>query len=103
MLQKFKNHIQHNFSFLQDKKLLIAVSGGMDSMVLLHLFQKLDLNFALAHCNFQLRGTESEGDENFVVAYAKQNNITCFTTKFETENYSKANKLSTQSNKACKA
>ncbi len=96
MLQKFKNHIQHNFSFLQDKKLLIAVSGGMDSMVLLHLFQKLDLNFALAHCNFQLRGMESEGDENFVVTYAKQNDIPFFVTKFDTENYSKSHKLSTQ-------
>lgn len=96
MFQKFKYHIDNNFSFIKDKRILLATSGGMDSMVLVHLFQKLNLNFALAHCNFQLRGTESEGDENFVVAYAKQNNITCFTTKFETENYSKANKLSTQ-------
>ena len=96
MFQKFQNHIQQNFSFLQDKKLLLAVSGGMDSMVLVHLFQRLNLNFALAHCNFQLRGTESDGDENFVVDYAKHNNITFFVTKFETENYSKELKLSTQ-------
>ena len=96
MLQKLQNHIQQNFSFLKDKKLLVASSGGMDSMVLVHLSQKLNLNFALAHCNFQLRGTESDGDESFVVIYAKQNDITCFTTKFDTENYSKAHKLSTQ-------
>ena len=96
MFQKFQNHINANFSFLQDKKLLLAVSGGMDSMVLVHLFQKLDLNFALAHCNFQLRGMESEGDENFVVTYAKQNDIPFFVTKFDTENYSKSHKLSTQ-------
>lgn len=96
MLQKFQNHINSNFSFLKDKKLLVATSGGMDSMVLVHLFQKLKLNFAIAHCNFQLRGTESDGDENFVVAYAKQNDITCFVTKFDTENYSKSHKLSTQ-------
>lgn len=96
MLQKFQNHIQQNFSFLKEKKLLIAVSGGMDSMVLVDLFQKLKFDFTLAHCNFQLRGTESDGDENFVVTYAKQNNITCFVTKFDTENYSKEYKLSTQ-------
>lgn len=96
MLQKFQNHINTNFSFLQDKKLLVATSGGMDSMVLVHLFQKLQLNFAIAHCNFQLRGNESDEDEKFVVAYANQNNITCFVTKFDTSNYSEENKLSTQ-------
>ena len=96
MLQKFQNHINANFGFLKDKKLLLAFSGGMDSMVLVHLFQKLNLNFALAHCNFQLRGAESDGDENFVAAYAKLNNIACFITKFDTSNYSKENKLSTQ-------
>jgi tRNA(Ile)-lysidine synthase len=96
MLQKFQNHINANFGFLKDKKLLLATSGGMDSMVLVHLFQKLNLNFALAHCNFQLRRTESDGDENFVADYAKHNNITCFITKFDTTNYSEENKLSTQ-------
>lgn len=96
MFQKFQNHINANFSFLQDKKLLVATSGGMDSMVLVHLFQKLKLNFALAHCNFQLRGKESDGDENFVVDYAKNNNINCFITKFDTSNYSEEHKLSTQ-------
>ena len=96
MLNKFQNHINANFSFLQDKKLIVATSGGMDSMVLVHLFQKFNLNFALAHCNFQLRGAESDGDENFVKDYAKHNNITFFVTKFDTKNYSEENKLSTQ-------
>ena len=96
MLQKFQNHTQQNFSFLKEKKLLVAVSGGMDSMLLVDLFQKLKFDFTLAHCNFQLRGTESDGDENFVVTYAKQNDITCFVAKFDTEKYSKAHKLSTQ-------
>ncbi len=96
MLQKLQNHIQQNFSFLKDKKLLVATSGGMDSMVLVHLFKKLNLNFALAHCNFQLRGAESDKDEIFVTTYAQQNNITYFVTKFDTSNYSEENKLSTQ-------
>ena len=96
MFQKFKCHIDNNFSYLKDKRILLAVSGGKDSMVLVHLFQKLNLNFALAHCNFQLRATESDGDENFVVTYAKNNNITYFVIKFDTKKHSEENKLSTQ-------
>lgn len=96
MFQKFKNHIDSNFSFLQDKKLLVATSGGMDSMVLVHLFQKLNFNFALAHCNFQLRNLESDEDQKFVTNYAKLHNIPCFTTKFDTKNYSELHKLSIQ-------
>ncbi|WP_396218208.1 tRNA lysidine(34) synthetase TilS [Flavobacterium sp.] len=96
MLQKLKNHIQQNFSFLQEKKLLVATSGGLDSMVLVHLFQKLKFNFALAHCNFQLRNLESDEDQKFVTNYAKQHNIPFFTTKFDTKKYSETYKLSTQ-------
>jgi tRNA(Ile)-lysidine synthase len=96
MLQKLKNHIQQNFSFLQDKKLLVATSGGLDSMVLVHLFQKLNFNFALAHCNFQLRNLESDEDQKFVTNYSKQHNIPFFTTKFDTKKYSETYKLSTQ-------
>jgi tRNA(Ile)-lysidine synthase len=96
MLQKLKNHIQQNFSFLQEKKLLVATSGGLDSMVLVHLFQKLKFNFALAHCNFQLRNLESDDDQKFVTNYAKQHNIPFFTTKFDTKKYSETHKLSTQ-------
>lgn len=96
MLQKLKNHIKQNFSFLQEKKLLVATSGGLDSMVLVHLFQKLKFNFALAHCNFQLRNLESDEDQNFVANYAKNQNISCFTIKFDTKKYSETHKLSTQ-------
>lgn len=96
MFQKFKNHIHSNFSFLQDKKLLVATSGGLDSMVLVHLFQNLNFNFALSHCNFQLRNLESDADEEFVNSYAEQHNIPCFTTKFDTKKYSETHKLSTQ-------
>ncbi len=96
MFQKFKNHIDTNFSFLQDKQLLVATSGGMDSMVLVHLFQKLKFNIALAHCNFQLRNSESDADEKFVNSYAEQNKMPCYTKKFDTINYSETHKLSTQ-------
>jgi tRNA(Ile)-lysidine synthase len=70
MLDKLKNHIACNFPFLSGKKLLLATSGGLDSMVMAHLFHKLNYEVALVHCNFQLRGMESFGDQNFVQDYA---------------------------------
>lgn len=96
MLQQFKNHLTENFSFLTDKKLLLAVSGGLDSMVLTHLFQQLNYEFALAHCNFQLRGLESFEDQKFVQKYANENKIQVFITQFDTEAFAKDYKLSTQ-------
>jgi tRNA(Ile)-lysidine synthase len=96
MLIKLQNHIAQNFPFLMEKKLLIATSGGLDSMVLLHLFQQLGCEIAITHCNFQLRGLESFEDEKFVENYAIQNQIPIFIKQFDTEKYAKINKLSTQ-------
>ena len=96
MLQKIQNHIAHNFSFLIGKKLLLATSGGLDSMVMVDLFKKLDFNFAMAHCNFQLRGLESFGDQNFVQDYADENGIPLFVTQFDTEAFAKDYNLSIQ-------
>ena len=66
MLQKFKKHITKEFPFLKDTKLLIAISGGVDSVVLFHLLHKLNYDVSLAHCNFKLRGKESDLDEEFI-------------------------------------
>jgi len=96
MLEKLKEHIANNFPFLENKKLLLAVSGGLDSMVMTHLFLKLDFEIALAHCNFQLRGLESFGDQNFVQDYAEANEISLFVTQFDTLAYANDYKLSTQ-------
>lgn len=96
MLTKLQNHSNLNFQFLKEKKLLLATSGGLDSMVMLHLFQKLKYKIAIAHCNFQLRGLESFEDQNFVKEYAVTNNIPIFTTQFDTKNFAKDYKLSTQ-------
>lgn len=96
MLTKFQHHIEQNFSQLKDKKLLIAVSGGIDSMVLMNLFQQLNYDISIAHCNFQLRGNESDEDENFVKLEAEKFKIPNYFIRFDTENYSKENKLSTQ-------
>jgi len=96
MLDKLKHHIAQNFPFLGNKKLLLATSGGLDSMVMAHLFHKLKYEVALVHCNFQLRGMESFGDQNFVQEYAEANEIPIFVTQFDTEAFAKDYKLSTQ-------
>ncbi len=81
---------------LQQKAILVAVSGGVDSMVLAQLCLHANLNFALAHCNFQLRGEESNADEALVKHWAEMHNIQCFSTKMSTQVYAKENQLSTQ-------
>ncbi|MFV8367913.1 tRNA lysidine(34) synthetase TilS [Flavobacterium sp. XS1P27] len=96
MLQKFQNHLLHNFQFLSGKKILLATSGGKDSMVMVHLFQQLDYKIGIAHCNFQLRGMESFGDQNFVQEYASANDIPVFITQFDTKAFAEDYKVSTQ-------
>ncbi|TBX70170.1 tRNA lysidine(34) synthetase TilS [Flavobacterium silvisoli] len=96
MLQQFENHIRKNFPFLKEKRLLVTVSGGIDSMVLLYLCHQLQLNFAAAHCNFQLRGDESDGDEQFVRTLCQELHIPVFVEKFVTEAFAAQHKLSIQ-------
>lgn len=96
MLQKFQNHLLHNFQFLNGKKILLATSGGKDSMVMVHLFQQLDYKIGIAHCNFQLRGMESFEDQNFVQEYAAANDIPVFITQFDTKAFAEDYKISTQ-------
>ncbi|WP_303317985.1 tRNA lysidine(34) synthetase TilS [Flavivirga abyssicola] len=96
MLEPFKKHINNKLPFLKESKLLIAISGGIDSIVLTHLCHKLDLNIALAHCNFNLRGKESDADESFVLQLAEDLGLEAFIESFDTKGYSKDSKLSTQ-------
>jgi tRNA(Ile)-lysidine synthase len=96
MKDTLQNHIENEIPFLKQKKLLLAVSGGLDSMVLLHLFQELRYDISIAHCNFQLRGIESFGDQKFIQDYAEANAIPVFVTQFDTEAFAKDYKLSTQ-------
>ena len=93
MYTDFNNHITKNLTFLKESKLLIAISGGLDSLVLAHLCHELKLNFALAHRNFNLRGTESDEDENFVTELANRLDLEVFIESFSTEDYAKQNKL----------
>ncbi|UPQ79400.1 tRNA lysidine(34) synthetase TilS [Flavobacterium azooxidireducens] len=96
MLTKFQKNINTNFPFLQKAKILIAVSGGLDSMVLLDLISKTKIEFAVAHCNFQLRNDESDEDEDFVKSFCKENSIKGFFQKFDTKQFAEDEKLSIQ-------
>lgn len=96
MLEKFERYLAKNLPFLQDKKLLLAVSGGIDSMVLCELFRNSGSNMSLAHCNFKLRQSESDADQAFVQNYAKTNKIQIFTSSFDTEAFAADHKLSIQ-------
>ena len=96
MLASFQNHLQQNFPFLWQKKIILAISGGIDSVVLAHLLYGLDIPFLMAHCNFQLRGEESEGDQRFVEALSHQLSAPLAVKRFETKAYGKAHGLNTQ-------
>lgn len=96
MLLEFQKHLAENLPFLKEKKLLLAISGGIDSMVLAHLLKQSDYAVSLAHCNFQLRGDESDGDEKFIRHYALKNNLELFITSFDTASFANDNKLSIQ-------
>lgn len=96
MLTKLQNHITQNFPQLKGKKLLLAVSGGIDSMVLLDLFYKLRFTIGVVHCNFQLRGKESDGDEMLVREICQDSDIPYFIESFDTLEFANENKLSIQ-------
>ncbi len=96
MQQKLIRHLQENFSFLQNKKLLLAVSGGLDSMVLLQLFKQLHFEIGVAHCNFKLRDKESDADALFIETHAKNLKIPFFTKTFDTKNFATLHKISIQ-------
>lgn len=96
MLEIFQQHINNNLNFLKKTKLLIAISGGLDSVVLTHLCHQLGLHIGLAHCNFNLRGEESDGDEEFVLQLSEDLELEVFIENFDTETFAKDHKLSTQ-------
>ncbi len=93
---RFQTHIQEKNLFRKEDLLILAVSGGVDSMVLTELCRLSGYNIVLAHCNFQLRGEESMRDQNFVKSYAELNQIPFYTVSFDTQDYIAVHKLSVQ-------
>src|SRR5271154_2140362 len=94
--KRFTEFILQENLFTSKDKLILAVSGGVDSVVLCELCYQCNFDFIIAHCNFQLRGKESERDENFVKNLAKKYNKEICIKKFETEKYAVENKVSIQ-------
>ena len=94
MQEKFDAFISENNLFCTTDRILIAISGGLDSVVLATLMKKSNYDIALAHCNFHLREEESNRDEAFVRNWAKENNVQLFVKEFDTYQYMKDNKLS---------
>ncbi len=96
MFKAFQDHIEASFPFLIGKRLLIGCSGGLDSVTLAQLMHRLNFETGLAHCNFSLRGTESDGDAEFVADLAESLNIPVYIETFDTKQYAANQKLSTQ-------
>jgi tRNA(Ile)-lysidine synthase len=98
LLEQFKIKFHQQFHQLLPKhyKFIVAVSGGVDSIVLLDLLNEMKIPFSIAHCNFQLRGEESLRDENVVKSLAEKYNCNIAIQKFDTETYAQQNKISIQ-------
>lgn len=96
MIEEFRKYISGNQLFSPDEKILLGVSGGIDSMVMFHLFLRCGYEFGIAHCNFNLRGAESDEDELFVRNNAERHNIPFHVNSFNTTTYASENGVSIQ-------
>jgi tRNA(Ile)-lysidine synthase len=94
MLSRFMEFIKKNSLFDPHQKVLLAVSGGIDSMVLLHLFEKSGFRYGVVHCNFQLRGGDSEKDEAFVKQQVMNHGVPFICERFDTEEHARVNGIS---------
>jgi tRNA(Ile)-lysidine synthase len=93
---RFTAYIQTNALCGADERLLLAVSGGVDSIAMAHLFREAGYRFGIAHCNFKLRDEASDGDEQFVGALAAAWDVPFYTTQFETAAYASEKGISIQ-------
>lgn len=96
MVAGFLKFIADKKLFRKEDRVLLAVSGGLDSIVMTYLFKSAGINFGMAHCNFQLRGKESDGDEKLVKSIGTKLKVPVFVQGFETEKYAALKKISIQ-------
>jgi tRNA(Ile)-lysidine synthase len=96
VVEQLLNHINRYALCKTTDNILLAVSGGVDSMVMLHLLKNTGFNVGVAHCNFQLRGLESDGDQELVKTACQEAAIPFFVKKFDTEVYASALGISIQ-------
>jgi len=96
MIDKVDQYIREKKLFSKKDKLLLAISGGADSICLFYILKKLGYHIELAHCNFQLRGRESIEDEEFIKSLAEKHNLNLYRRRFNTNEYAKKNQVSIQ-------
>lgn len=96
MLARFNAFIRNNQLLSETDRTLLAVSAGKDSVAMAHLFSQAGYAFGIVHCNFGLREKESDADEQFVEALAKELNVSFFSTRFQTKDYADSNGISIQ-------
>ena len=83
--EKFQKYITDHSLATKDNKIILTVSGGVDSMVMMHLFVEAGYNVGVDHCNFCLRGEESEEDEVLVANEAEKLGIPHYNRRFDTK------------------
>ena len=96
LFTRFKSSVEEESLFSSKSRLLIAISGGLDSVVLADLVSQLGNQIILAHCNFNLRGEESLRDEEFVQQFALSKGVELLINKFDTEKYAASKSISIQ-------
>jgi len=96
MFSEFLKYIKDNHLIKKGERILLAVSGGIDSMVMSDLFERSGFETGIAHCNFCLRDKESDKDEILVRKYAEKHSIPFYTIRFETKKYSVKKGISIQ-------
>ena len=96
MINRFIEYLTNKCQADREKKFLLAVSGGVDSMTMAYLFCQAGINVGIAHCNFCLRGKESDMDEELVKQYAENNNYPFHVERFDTEKYAASKGISVQ-------
>ncbi|QEC51147.1 tRNA(Ile)-lysidine synthase [Anseongella ginsenosidimutans] len=96
MLERFLKYIREEDLCKGGDRVLLAVSGGMDSMFMYALFSRSPFSFGIAHCNFGLRGEESDEDQMFVKQEAGKSGVPFYTVRFKALDYAREHKLSTQ-------
>ena len=87
MLERFKRFLAEEHLLTEGQQVLLAVSGGRDSVTLCHLMWRAAVPFAIAHCNFHLRPGDCDRDEAFVRGLAEHYGAQCFVAQFDTRNH----------------
>jgi tRNA(Ile)-lysidine synthase len=94
MQDEFIKYLKEKNLVKKNDRVLLAISGGIDSMVMAHLFLTAGIETGIAHCNFSLRGNESDGDEQLVRRYSVDNGIPFYSIRFDTKKYARQKKIS---------